>query len=205
MNRQCHQKQMKQKLCNGFCAFFKSMYVNPDNREKKEKKKKKRTNKKKLVYYQNLIKESKAASCWWLGFYLLYFFGFPLHLLWEGVSCSSLGRWEHCTGSTRRSGRTVRVPLLLTRVITKNLQLRHIWEQKQSYVTVRDVVYVFWEGHNVVSIQGMWRLWYLWKVWWKFPSCRRITRLQLLKSRQQFVQAGDGLEERAWIRLWSQI
>lgn len=60
MNRQCNQKQTnKQKLCNGFCAFFKSMYANPDNLKKK--KQKERKEKKTLVYYQNLIKELKAA------------------------------------------------------------------------------------------------------------------------------------------------
>lgn len=69
-------------------------------------------------------------------------------------------------------------------------------------MTVRDVFYVLWEDHTVISVQGLWRLWYLWKGWWKFPSC--ITRLQLLKGREQFVQAGDGLGGRAWIRLWSQ-
>lgn len=90
MNRQCHQKQTEQKLCNGFCAFFKSMYVNPDNRKKKEKKE--------LVYYQNLIKESKAASWCWLGFLFAFSLCFSTPLafqLWEGVPCSFLGTWEH--------------------------------------------------------------------------------------------------------------
>lgn len=94
MNRQCHQKQMKQKLCNGFCAFFKSMYVNPDNREKKGKKKRKseQTKKKSLYTTKTLLKnQSQHLVDGWV-FYLLSFFIFLLHLLWEGVPCSSLGR-----------------------------------------------------------------------------------------------------------------
>lgn len=59
MNRQCHQKQMKKKLCNGFCAFFKSMYVNPDNREKKKKRRKNEQTKKSLYTTKTLLKNQR--------------------------------------------------------------------------------------------------------------------------------------------------
>lgn len=78
---------MKQKLCNGFCAFFKSMYVNPDNRGKKKKKQ----TKKSLYTTKTLLKNQRQHLVDGWVFYLLPFFAFLLPLLWEGVPLLILG------------------------------------------------------------------------------------------------------------------
>lgn len=87
MNRQCHQKQTKQKLCNGFCAFFKSMYVNPDNRKKKEKKS--------LYTTKTLLKNQRQhLGVGWV-FCLLSRFAFLPPLLSSSGKVSPAHPWVH--------------------------------------------------------------------------------------------------------------